>query len=493
MTEEIQNTPETEEKQTIPNIVTIEDSGPCKKKISIEIPEEKIKDAMAEQYTELKKDALLPGFRKGRAPMRLIEKRFGSDVTLQVKLKLLADASDAAIKDNNIDVLGDPDIDHENIELPETGPMKFEFEAEVRPDFELPELEGIAVDKPKVEVGEDKITEELTNLRKRMGIWQPVEGKAIVEGDQAVVDVRVKTEGVDEVDKHDNLEISVRQNGFVAGIPVEDLPKVLDGAKHGDTKTATVEMPKTFYKEELRGKKVELQIEVKEVKELALAELDEDFFKKFGVDDEAELKDRIKEAHEEQAERNARQQMADQIYEYLLENTDFDMPESIVADQAQRIAQRQYSQLLMQNTDSDVVKEKMQNLQASSEEQATEQMKLFFIMDKIADKLEIEVSPEEINGQIAQIAIQQGRRPEKMREELARDGSLAQFTLQLREQKCIEKMLETAKVNEVDEVTKTEKKTAKKKTAKKSDRDKTTEKRTSPKKKSTKKSEDADE
>lgn len=491
MTEEKQTTPDAEEKQTIPNIVTIEDSGPCKKKIIVEIPEEKIKDAMAEQYSELKKDAVLPGFRKGRAPMRLIEKRFGSDVTQQVKLKLLADASDAAIKDNQIDVLGDPDIDHENIELPDSGPMKFEFEAEVRPDFDLPELENIPVEKPKVEVTDAKIAEELENLRKRMGIFQPVEGKTVEEGDQAVVDVKVKTEGIDEVDKHDNLEISIRENGFVAGIPVEDLPKVLKGAKRGDTKTANVEMPKTFYKEELRGKKIELQIEVKEVKQLQLAELDEDFFRKFGVADEAELKERIKEAHEEQAERDARQQMADQIYEYLLENTDFDMPESIVADQAQRIAQRQYSQLLMQNTDSDTIKEKMQNLQASSQEQATEQMKLFFVMDKIAEKLEVEVSPEEINGHIAQIAVQQGRRPEKMREELARDGSLAQFTLQVREQKCIEKMLETAKVTEVAEVKKTEKKKADKKTpAKKAARDETSEKRTAPKKKTSKKKTD---
>lgn len=480
----------TEEKQTIPNIVTVEDSGPCKKKISIEIPEEKVKDATAEQYSELKKDAVLPGFRKGRAPMRLIEKRFGSDVTQQVKLKLLAEASEEALKDNEIDVLGDPDIDHENIELPESGPMKFEFEAEVRPEFDLPELEGIAVDKPKVEIAEDKVAEELEALQKRMGVWEPKEGKKIEEGVQAVVDALVKTEGVDEVDKHDNLEISVTEKGFVAGIPVENLPEVLKGAKQGDTKTATVEMPKTYFKEELRGKKVEIEITVKEVKELVPAELDDDFFKKFGVDDEEDLRERIKEAHQEQEERNARQQMADQIYQYLLEKTNFDMPESIVADQAHRIAQRQYSQLLMQNTKSDVIKEKMQNLQASSEEQAKEQMKLFFIMDKIAEKLEVEVTPEEINGHIAQIAVQRGRRPEKMREELARDGSLAQFTMQIREQKCIEKMLETAKVTEVEgEVEKkpAKKKTTKKKTAKKAEREATSEKRKSPKKKTTKK------
>ena len=80
----------------------------------------------------------MPGFRKGRAPRRLLEKRFGKDVGEQIKLKLLADASDAAIKDNKLDILREPEINHEKIELPADGPLKFDFEVEVRPEFELP-------------------------------------------------------------------------------------------------------------------------------------------------------------------------------------------------------------------------------------------------------------------------------------------------------------------------------------------------------------------
>ena len=123
--------------EEIKNIVNIEDSGPCKKKISVEIPEEKVQKMLKEDYEDLRRDAVIPGFRKGRAPLRLLEKKFGDDVSNQVKAKLLADASDSAVKDNDLDLLGDPDIDYENIELPESGPMKFEFEVEVRPDFEL--------------------------------------------------------------------------------------------------------------------------------------------------------------------------------------------------------------------------------------------------------------------------------------------------------------------------------------------------------------------
>ena len=134
----------------VKNTVTIEDSGPCKKKVTIEIPQESIKKALDERYGELRKDADVPGFRKGRAPIRLLEKRFGSEVSEQIKLKLLVDASDSALKDNELNTLGEPDFDHEKVELPDEGPMKFDFEVEVRPQFELPELEGIKVEKSQI-------------------------------------------------------------------------------------------------------------------------------------------------------------------------------------------------------------------------------------------------------------------------------------------------------------------------------------------------------
>ena len=170
----------------------------------------------------------------------------------------------------------------------------------------------------------------------------------------------------------------------------------------------------------------------------------------------------------QQAERQARTAMSEQVYTYLKEKTTLDLPESVVAEQSLSLLQRQYSNMLMQGMTKEQVDEQMDQLRASSEQQAAEQLKLYFVMDKIADKFEVEVSEEEINGHIAYVAATRGRRPEKMREELARDGSLAQFALQVREEKCIEKLIEKATVTEVEaKKPATAKKTAKKKTAKK--------------------------
>ncbi len=436
--------------EEIKNAVTIEEAGPCKKKITVEIPEETVLKATNEQYRTLGKDAEVPGFRKGRAPRRLLERRFGKEVSQQIKLKLLADASDAAVKDNEIDTLRDPDIDHEKIELPEKGTLKFEFEVEVRPEFDLPELENIPLNKTAFEVNDEQVASEIEMLRKYSGMWAPrKKGEKVEENDQVIGDVLLKVEGVEENEKIDNTEIFVRAGGFVGSVPVEELDKLLIGATAGDVKETSVDVPATFHNEAYRGKKVDITIEVKDVKWLKPAELDEAFFKNYGTENEAELKEKIEESLNARLEQDAKAEMTEQVYKYMIEKTDFDLPTSIIAEQAQSLMQRQYSTVLQKGLPAEQLKEEIEKIQSTSEDQAREQLKTFFILSKIAEKFEIEVTEEEINGQIAQIAIGRGQRPEKMKEDMLRDGTLAQFSMQLRESKCIDKLLETAKITEV--------------------------------------------
>jgi len=483
----------TEEQQPeeLKNNVTIEEAGPCRKKVVVEVPEEAVKKAMDEQYENLRKDAVVPGFRKGRAPRRLLEKRFGKDTNEQVKLKLLAEASEAALKDNELDVLRDPDIDYEKVELPEEGPLKFEFEIEVRPQFDLPPLEGIAVEKTKLEVTDDQINREIEQLQKWSGLWTPREDGEIELDDRVTADVVLKIEDVEEQEKLNNIEIFIRPKGSVGDVPVENLDELLVGAKCGDKKQTTVDVPKTYFREEYRGKKVDITIDIEDIKWLKPAELDEAFLQRLEMENEAELRERISDTVQGRLEQQSRSEMTEQVYKYLLDNTEFDLPMDIVADQSATLLQRQYSNLLMRGIAREQIEQQVQQLQAGSEEQAKRQLKTFFMMDKIADKLEIEVSDEEVNGHIAQLAIQRQQRPEKMREDMARDGSLTQFKLQVREDKCIAKLLESARITEVEskkETPKVKKKTAKatKKAVKKTTttaKEKKTKEKAAPKKK----------
>lgn len=436
----------TQENKTA-NIVNIKDAGPCKKKVSIEIPAERISKMFDEQYFELRKDALVPGFRKGRVPRRLLEKRFGKEVGEQAKVKLLLEASEAALKDNNIDSLGEPDIDTEKIEMPAGGPLKFDFEIEVRPEFDLPSLEHIPAEKPKLKVTDESVESEIAELQKRLGVWKPKDGK-IEADDQIIADVVLKPED-GEQEKIENTEIYARTRGFVGKVPVEKLDTLLVGAKAGDVKTTTTEVPSSYFDEKYRDKKVSVEIKINDIKHLEPAELNESFFKRFGTTDKAGLADMIRQKNEANIERQQKEAMRQSVREYLLSKVDFELPANIVGDQSQQLLQRQYTRLLMQGLKAEDITSQMDQLRASSEEQAKEQLKSFFIMDAIAKKLDIQASEEEINGYIAQAAMYRQTRPEKLREQMSRDGSLTQVALEIREIKCIDKILELAKITEV--------------------------------------------
>jgi trigger factor len=436
--------------EAVKNTVAIEQSGSCKKKIVVEIPEETVKKATDEQYETLRREVILPGFRKGRAPRRLLEKRLGKETTEQIKLKLLSDASDAAIKDNKLDILGEPDIDFEKIEMPAAGPLKFDFEVEVRPEFELPALEGIAVKRVKQEVKDKQIKGEIEQLQKWAGMWVPRQDGAVEADDQVIADAILKIEGVEEEQRNDNVEIYVRQSGVIGAVPVTKLDEFLKGAKIGDVRQTSVDVPKTYIRTEYRGKKIDVKITVKEIKYLKPAEMNEGFFKRFGASTEDELRERVRDMLRGRFEQMARENMTGQIYKYMLDNTNFDLPLDVVADQSDVVLHRRYANLMMHGFTREQIEEQLEELKTSSEQQAKEQLKAFFIMDKVAEKLGIEVTDEEINGRIAQLAIERNQRPERLKDEMSRDGSLGQFRLQVREEKCIAKLLESAKITEVE-------------------------------------------
>ncbi len=466
MTEE-----KTEEvKEEIKNIVTIDEVGPCRKKVTVEVPQEAIKDIIADQYKDLRKEAVVPGFRKGRTPLRLLEKKFGKDINEQTKLKLLADATEKAIGDNNIDTLGEPNINPEDFKMETGASFKFDFEVNVRPDFELPALDAIKIEKPDVEVTDAQVDERISALTINFGEMAEREAGAAVEaGDTVVADVVVTPEGGEAVTV-EGTDVLVNNGGFCAKVPVNDLSDQLAGAKAGEVKSFSTTVDEKFFNKDFAGKKCDINVEVKKIQYRKPAELNEELFDKLGLEDLAALKDRIRELLEDENERKAHSDMAETIREYLLANTSFEMPQDIISEQAESTMKRQYTRLLMEGLDAQELQRKTEELQTTSQEEAQNTFKSFFIMDKVAQKLEVEVSEEEINGYISQIAMYRGSRPEKIRGELLRDGSLTQFTMQAREQKCIEKIIEMNLPKAGDEVADSdEKPQAKKSKAKKSE------------------------
>jgi len=211
-----------------------------------------------------------------------------------------------------------------------------------------------------------------------------------------------------------------------------------------------VEVPKTFFREELRGKKVDIKITIKDIKWLRPAELNQDLITKCGVANEEELRKAIREKLQGRLEGQAKQEMAEQIYKYLLDGISFELPVGIIADQAVTMLRRQYINLMMQGIEREQIDKNIEQLKSSTEQQAKEQLKAFFIMDKVAEKLDIKTTDEGSQRAHRPVSHPKHVRPERMKEEMQRDGSLEQFKLQVREQKCIAKLLESAKITEVE-------------------------------------------
>lgn len=438
----------TEEQEYAYN-VKIEDLGPATKKIVIEIPEDRIKEKLAEQFKELRGQAAIPGFRPGHAPQKLIEKRFATDVKDQVRRTLVSESYEQALEKNNLNVLGEPDFDNpEAITLPDSGSMNFSFTVEVQPDFTIPDLKDIKVKKPKIEVKDDNVDQAMQNLREQQGALMPVEDRGVQEKDYLLADVHVKEAGNVVAHQHDAQIVS--RPGRIGGIQIDDLDKQLEGLKPGETRTINAKASDTHPNEALRGKDVEIEVALKDLKHLELAELNEAFLSDLGFKDEAELRDALREQMVERITYDVQQALREQVSKHLTDNIHFDLPAKLSTKQADRVVNRRAIELLQRGLSREQIEANIERLRAGADEEAARELKLFFILQKLAADLGVDVDEGELNGRIAMLAAQRGRRPEKVKQDMAKDGSLTNLYLQMREQKALDKVLESAQIEEVD-------------------------------------------
>jgi trigger factor len=431
-----------------PYQIKIEDAGPATKKVSVEIPESVITSKVEEQFKTLRKEAAIPGFRPGHAPQKLIEKRFHSDVREQVRRSLISESYEQAVQKNSLNVIGEPQFDDaEKITLPESGSLSYSFEVEVQPDIALPPLTGLNVKKPKVEVKEEHIDQAMLNLREQQGALVPVEGRAVEAGDYLTADVHIKVDG--NVVSHQHDAQIVARPGRFAGVQVDDLDSKVQGMNVGEKREFEIAVPETHSNEQLRGKTATVEVSLKDIKKLELAEINEAFLESLGFTNEKELREALREQMLERVKYDVEQAMRDQVTNFVLQNVNIDLPTKLSDRQAERMLQRRKIELLMRGLPKEQVEGRVEEIRAQVQVEAARDLKLFFILQKIAAEQNVDVSEPELNGRIALLAVQSGERPEKMKQDMSADGSLMNLYIQMREQKAIDKVLETAHIEEV--------------------------------------------
>jgi trigger factor len=220
--------------------------------------------------------------------------------------------------------------------------------------------------------------------------------------------------------------------------------------KVGEKRTVRITAPDTHANEALRGKEADVEVELKDIKRLELAEVTPEFLAELGFSNDQELRDALRQQMEEKIRYDVQEAMRDQVNRYLLDNVQIDLPKKLSDRQADRVVNRRAIDLMMRGIPRDQVEANVERLRHGAQDEAVRELKLFFILQKIANDMNVDVDEAELNGRIAMLAAQRGRRPEKMKQEMSKDGSLANLYVQMREQKAIDKLFSQAQVEEVD-------------------------------------------
>jgi trigger factor len=471
----------TEEQQLLAELkeaiqVKRETIGSLRLKLTVDVPRDTVDHRMGKQFAELKRDSIIPGFRKGHAPLRLVEERVGADVGDQLKSQLLSNGYLAAVEKENLKPLGDPlfwiktkeervgedkkprtveveklvpfDQALDHVVLPKEGSMSFSCELELKPEFELPGLDNIPIERPAVSIDDEDVDLELRRLLMRRGTFQPVEGGKVQADDMLYVRMKMSV-GDEVIHTEDNFDIAARDIR-VKGVPLVGLSKALVGKKCDDEVTFEATVPDDHEKIDLRGKTAKFEFVIREIKRLELPPMDAEFLTSIGFESEDELRTAVRTTLESELDRTIKAKMYDQVGEYLLKNTTLDIPEGLSARQTDRAVSRRMIEMLQMGIPPAELEKGLDELRGKAHASAVRDLRLYFIIEKIADEREVEVKEEEINAAIAQIARRTGKRFDRVRDELSKGDGLHTLYWQLRDEKVMDEILTKAKITEVE-------------------------------------------
>ncbi len=183
---------------------------------------------------------------------------------------------------------------------------------------------------------------------------------------------------------------------------------------------------------------------------MELAEVNESFLSDLGFKNEADLREALRDQMRQKIEDDVQQAMREQVNKYLLDHVNIELPAKLSTKQADRVISRRAVDLMMRGTPQDQVEANIERFRGGAQEEAARELKLYFILQQVATEQNADVDEEELNGRIAMIAAQDGKRPEKVKQEMAKDGTLTNLYIQMREQKAIDKLLAGAQIEEVD-------------------------------------------
>jgi len=412
-------------------------------KLSFVVEAEKFEEAIQKVYEKSAKYFNIPGFRKGKAPYKIIEKQYGAQIFYEDAFnEVAAEVYEKELTEAGIEAVSRPEIDITQMEKGKD--LIFTAIVQTKPEVKLGKYKGIELKKIEYTVEDKDIDHELSHMQERNARLVNVEDRAVETNDTTVIDFEGFVDGVAfEGGKAENHELVIGSNTFIPGFEDQII-----GMKIDEEKDINVTFPEEYFSKELAGKPAVFKVKLHEIKKKELPELDDEFAKDVSeFDTMAELRASIKEKIEEENKNKAKYETEEEAIKTVCENVELEIPtgmietetDNMVKDIEQRLAYQglglaQYLQM-MNKTEADMRKE--------FEEQATRQVKTKLVLEAIVNAEKIEVSDDEVKAKLEEMAETYGRKVE----DLENNENLKKYmTESLKTEKAITFIVENAKI-----------------------------------------------
>ena len=405
--------------------VTIEEINACSRRLRIEVPVNEVNETIDRITAEFQKDAKIPGFRPGKAPVAMVGKRYEKEIDEEVRRTLVPKTYRTAVKEKKLRVVTAPSL--EEIKFERGLSLSFAALVDISPDFVLPEYKGIAVPATQHEVTAEEYEKAINGMRDRFADFLDVADRGIQAGDFAVISFDSTCDGKPLLETAPAAKNLAARKSF--WLLIQDdayLPsfgKQLLGLKPGDKKDVEVVFGDDFAHAELRGKKAIFAVDVEQLKEKKLPELNEEFAKKMNADSLDALHDQFRKMLNEHKKKEGDTEKGNKIVDYLLSKVNCEVPESLLQHYTRNMIQDIVEQNYSQGVAPEALESKRDEIFHQATHNARETVKIKFILTRIAEQENIEVTEEELNTRIEQLARRSGITPQKVVETLYEKNS----------------------------------------------------------------------
>jgi len=410
----------------------------CKHALEITVPLAEVEQETERAAAQIQGKARLPGFRPGKAPLSIVKTRFAGDIRQEVLDALVPRFLQAAVEQDNLQLVGRPNISDVHFHTGE--PLRFRAEFEVAPTFDLGEYRGVTVTYNEPTVSDADVDERVEQIRDQKAQYVNEDPRPLVDGDYAVVSLE-SLEGVAEKVSQEELMLKIGDEATM-----KEFSESLRGASPDEAREFEVTYPEDYDRPNLAGKTVKFRAVVKAVRRKDLPELNDEFAKDLGdfktLD---ELKETIRKSIFQEREHRAKEDAKQQLIDKLVDTHEFPVPDAYIDRQIQINVENQLRSLAAQGVDPNQIKLDWEKVRETQKPRAIRDVKASLLLDKIGEREAIAPTQEEVDREVARIARQQREALAVTRAKLQKEGGLARIAGHIRTDKTLNFLFDQAR------------------------------------------------